>query len=109
EYLIYANPAGATAPIPIVNYVYSDGALDIFKSEIDRTAPFLEYFSDIFTLYPFAEEKYGHSMAPMGGGMEHQTMTTQATFTFTLTAHELAHQWFGNNVTCGSWKDIWLN
>ena len=21
----------------------------------------------------------------------------------------MAHQWFGNKVTCGSWKDIWLN
>ena len=45
----------------------------------------------------------------MGGGMEHQTMTTQSTFFFTLTAHELAHQWFGNHVTCASWQDIWLN
>jgi aminopeptidase N len=41
--------------------------------------------------------------------MEHQTMTTQDGFSFTLTAHELFHQWFGDNVTCGSWEDIWLN
>jgi aminopeptidase N len=41
--------------------------------------------------------------------MEHQTMTTQGFFTFTLTAHELAHQWFGDYVTCASWQDIWLN
>jgi aminopeptidase N len=26
-----------------------------------------------------------------------------------LMAHELAHQWFGDRVTCGSWEDIWLN
>ncbi|WP_187262566.1 M1 family aminopeptidase [Pontibacter beigongshangensis] len=109
EYLIYANPAGAAAPVPILNYVYRGGALETLKPQIDLTAPFMEYFSGLFTLYPFASEKYGHSMAPMGGGMEHQTMTTQSTFTFTLTAHELAHQWFGNNVTCASWQDIWLN
>ena len=24
-------------------------------------------------------------------------------------AHELAHQWFGDKITCGSWRDIWLN
>ncbi|HEX8348627.1 MAG TPA: M1 family aminopeptidase, partial [Hymenobacter sp.] len=30
-------------------------------------------------------------------------------FNFTLTAHELFHQWFGDNVTCASWQDIWLN
>lgn len=109
EYLISANPTGAAAPVPVLNYVYSGGALDVFREEIDQTAPLLEYFSELFTLYPFHEEKYGHSMAPMGGGMEHQTMTTQSTFFFTLTAHELAHQWFGNHVTCASWQDIWLN
>jgi aminopeptidase N len=26
-----------------------------------------------------------------------------------LIAHEAAHQWFGDKITCGSWKDIWLN
>jgi aminopeptidase N len=26
-----------------------------------------------------------------------------------LVAHELAHQWFGNSVTAGSWRDIWLH
>jgi len=26
-----------------------------------------------------------------------------------LIAHEMAHQWFGDKVTCGTWKDIWLN
>ncbi len=30
-------------------------------------------------------------------------------FNFSLIAHELAHQWFGNYITCGSWRDIWLN
>ncbi len=48
-------------------------------------------------------------MAPMGGGMEHQTMTTLHDFSFYLVAHELAHQWFGDFITCGNWQDIWIN
>ncbi|QCR23648.1 M1 family aminopeptidase [Pontibacter sp. SGAir0037] len=109
EYLIYANPAGVPAPIPVLNYIYRGGALNTYRAEIDLTTPLIEFFSELYILYPFAREKYGHSMAPIGGGMEHQTMTTQSTFTFTLTAHELAHQWFGDHVTCASWEDIWLN
>ncbi len=41
--------------------------------------------------------------------MEHQTMTTLQNFNFDLVAHELVHQWFGDNVTCASWQDIWVN
>ncbi|WP_375435530.1 M1 family aminopeptidase [uncultured Hymenobacter sp.] len=108
EYTNYANPTGGPQ-IPIVNYVYNQAALTNFRTEIDRTPGFIEHYSSLVGLYPFASEKYGHSMAPLGGGMEHQTMTTQDGFSFTLTAHELFHQWFGNNVTCGSWEDIWLN
>ncbi|UOQ70737.1 M1 family aminopeptidase [Hymenobacter cellulosilyticus] len=108
EYVNYANPVGGPR-IPIVNYVYSTTALNDYRTEIDRTPGFIENFSNLVGLYPFAKEKYGHSMAPIGGGMEHQTMTTQDGFNFTLTAHELFHQWFGDNVTCASWQDIWLN
>ena len=36
-------------------------------------------------------------------------MTTQGFFEKTLTSHELAHQWFGDHVTCASWCDIWVN
>ncbi|GAB2942532.1 M1 family aminopeptidase [Hymenobacter coalescens] len=108
EYVNYANPTGGPR-IPIVNYVYNQAALNDYQAEIDRTPGFLENFSELVGLYPFANEKYGHSMAPIGGGMEHQTMTTQDGFSFTLTAHELFHQWFGDNVTCASWEDIWLN
>jgi aminopeptidase N len=41
--------------------------------------------------------------------MEHQTMSSMANLGEGLMAHELAHQWFGDHVTCGSWSDIWLN
>ncbi|MGY3087313.1 hypothetical protein ACVWYF_000339 [Hymenobacter sp. UYAg731] len=110
EYVNYAHPTGGPT-VPIVNYLYNQAALTYYQAEIDRTPGFIENYSSLVGLYPFANEKYGHSMAPLGlgGGMEHQTMTTQDGFFFNLTAHELFHQWFGDNVTCASWEDIWLN
>lgn len=112
DYTIYAHPAGLPAAdsIPIVNYVFDNPqALPTLQPQIDLAAPLLEFYSATFGLYPFWREKYGHSMAPIGGGMEHQTMTTQQDFNPLLTAHELTHQWFGDLVTCRSWRDIWLN
>lgn len=110
EYNIWAHPAGTSDSLLIQNYVYDNPAcLPNFQDEIDLTDDFIELYSQQFGLYPFMNEKYGHCMAPMGGGMEHQTMTTLGFFEFYLICHELAHQWFGDNVTCASWQDIWVN
>lgn len=110
DYSVYANPTGAPSPILIQNYIYDNpSTLPYFQNDIDETVDFLELFSDIFGMYPFADEKYGHCMAPLSGGMEHQTMTTQGFFVKWLTAHELGHQWWGDNITCASWADIWVN
>ncbi|MBF9220510.1 M1 family aminopeptidase [Hymenobacter ruricola] len=108
EYVTTAHPAGGPA-VPIVNYVYNQSYLNYWQSDINLTAGFIENYSTLAGLYPFANEKYGHTTVPIYGGMEHQTMTSQDGFEFTLTAHELFHQWFGDNVTCASWEDIWLN
>lgn len=96
--------------VPIQNYIYDrPGAVENFRRGIDSCAIMMNYFSELFGRYPFYKEKYGHSLAPLFGGMEHQTMTTQQHFGTRLTAHELAHQWFGNAVTCAGWQDIWMN
>jgi aminopeptidase N len=55
------------------------------------------------------DEKYGHAEFLRGGGMEHQTMSFMGSWNFGLIAHELAHQWFGNQTTCATWTDLWLN
>lgn len=110
DYSFYAYPEGDVDSVLIQNYIYDNPqTLPFFQTEINRTKTFIENFAQIFGPYPFENEKYGHCMAPFGGGMEHQTMTSQGSFNFTLTAHELAHQWFGDRVTCGSWRDIWVN
>lgn len=112
EYNEYTTTAFTGTPdeILIQNYIYTDPqVLTNFQAEIDLTADFIELFSDLYGMYPFANEKYGHCMAPISGGMEHQTMTTQGFFEKKLTTHELAHQWWGNYVTCDTWANIWIN
>lgn len=77
---------------------------------LDSTGYIVDHFSKLFGRYPFYKEKYGHCIAePLGGGMEHQTMTTLGAARTTLIAHELGHQWWGDNVTYTSWRDIWLS
>ncbi len=109
EYTVTANPSNS-GPVTIQNFIYDNPqTLLNFQDDIDETADFIELFADLFGPYPFADEKYGHCMAPIGGGMEHQTMTTQGSFSRGLTSHELGHQWWGDHVTCASWSDIWVN
>ncbi len=111
EYTNYAKPA-AMAPdsIPVLHYIVNNSTyFNSQKANLDRTPAFIEKFSELFGLYPFKDEKYGHAHASIGGGMEHQTMSTMNSFGLTLIAHELGHQWWGDNVTCATWNHIWLN
>ncbi len=112
EYDNYAKPA-AMAPdsILVQHYLVNNGGVYLAanKTNLDKTPVFIEKMSELFGLYPFKNEKYGHAHANIGGGMEHQTMSTMSSFGTSLIAHELAHQWFGNNVTCATWNHIWLN
>lgn len=111
EYNIYAYPEAMNGDsILIQNFIYdSPGYLESNKAAIDKTAQMVETLSDLYILYPFHDEKYGHCLTQLGGGMEHQTMTTLGGFSFGLVAHELGHMWFGDNVTCATWSDIWIN
>jgi hypothetical protein len=78
-------------------------------AELPKSVTMLGIFSELFGLYPFVREKYGHAEFGRGGAMEHQTMTSTTTFDENTIAHELAHQWFGDLITCASWPNLWLN
>lgn len=94
--------------VMVYNYIYPEDSLLATVTTTD-VIPQMQLFDSLFGLYPFDNEKYGHAQCGMGGGMEHQTMTFLGGFWYELFAHELAHHWFGNKVTCGTWEDIWLN
>jgi aminopeptidase N len=94
--------------LEILNYVFPE-SLSSAQVQTAETVEIMEFYNERFEPYPFADEKYGHAEFGWGGGMEHQTMSFMGSFGYSLIAHELAHQWFGDKVTCGSWEDIWLN
>jgi aminopeptidase N len=109
NYSVY-NQVGGTAPneYPIINYVYPE---DLASSipDLAETPAILDLYENLFEIYPFHSEKYGHAQFSWGGGMEHTTVSFMVNFSRQLIAHEMGHQWFGDKITCGSWKDIWLN
>lgn len=92
----------------ILNYCYPEDTSAAFENGY-YTAGIMSYFGSFFGDYPFKNEKYGHAQFGWGGGMENQTITFIGGYNYGLIVHELAHSWFGNKVTCGSFQDLWLN
>lgn len=104
----------STYTMPIRHWVSEEDSADM-EYRFRNTSDMLYWFSETYTIYPFIDEKYGHVSAPIGGAMEDQTNTffnTDANWGSDwdwVVAHELSHMWWGDWVTCGTWKDIWLN
>lgn len=109
NYQVYTQTAGIEPnTFPIVNYIYPESYAAAVVS-LAQTPVIMDLFENLFETYPFSAEKYGHAQCGFGGGMEHTTVSFMGNFSRGLIAHELAHQWFGDKITCGTWKDIWLN
>lgn len=109
-YNIQAGLGTVESPFfPINNYLYPENNTSSVQAQIDQTVPIMNVFETKFGPYPYRNEQYGHVQFGWGGGMEHATLSSMNSWGRSLIAHELGHQWFGDKVTCGSWKDIWLN
>jgi len=105
---------GAPQPLLLQYFVYPGMQNDPdIISVLNYTGDFLINYSAKFGIYPFINEKFGVCIAPIGGGMEHQTMPMLGTLGGTiekgLHAHEMAHQWFGDGVNLANFHDVWLS
>lgn len=95
--------------MPVAFYIYPTYDYPLNRSAWEKVLGMLSVFGSLYGPYPFLGEKYGLYNFPFGGGMEHQTISGQGGFGESLSAHELAHQWWGDAITCKTWCDIWLN
>lgn len=109
NYSVFTNSVQlGNVNLPMQTYCYPE-SLALFQLNTPLVLDQMKYFHKTFGDYPFIKEKYGHVQFGWGGGMEHQTTTFIVSPNEGLMAHELGHQWFGDKVTCASWRDIWLN
>ena len=107
--------------IPVVSYVPKGRLADAARS-FEKTAEMVAFFSEQ-TGYRYPWPKYTQICVDeyIGGGMEHTSATTLTLETLHdarahldtssdgLVSHELAHQWWGDLLTCKDWAEIWLN
>lgn len=116
------DDGGMPASMPVPCYVYPDHfnpglgePLPIYKAGCDEMLGMLETLIGIFGTYPWIDEKYGVVETGGTGGlsssMEHQTLSSmwKVDGYSDIMTHELAHQWWGDEITCETWYDIWLN
>ncbi len=97
-----------TDSMVITNFIYPEN-FNYVKPLVDETDEMIEVFADRYGEYPFIEEKYGHAEYQWGGAMEHQTCSSMGFWGIGVISHELAHQWYGDMITCKDWHHIWLN
>lgn len=105
DYFHYSD----TDSMLVIHYIYPEFLNSSLINSLERTVDMLEVFSEKYGEYPFILEKYGHAQFGWGGGMEHQTISSMGSFGEGIVSHELAHQWFGDKITCADWNSIWLN
>ncbi len=98
--------------VPVVLAALESDTADIVNSFVHLDEAF-HFFEDKFGLYRW--EKVGYSVTPVGA-MEHPgniaypaSLVTGTTSGEEIMAHELAHHWFGNLITCNDAKEMWIN
>ncbi|MEW6072665.1 MAG: M1 family metallopeptidase [Planctomycetota bacterium] len=108
--------------IPVEYYVQRGVGEETARRSFGKTPDMLAFFSDATgILYPYPKYSQVAVQRFVVGGMENISATTQTDLTLHderehldqssdgLVAHELAHQWWGDYLTCRTWRHLWLN
>ena len=111
----YRNVNIGGTNVPVVYYILAGKAASVYTNAVaamDKINLALVAFSNKFGDYPFKNEKHGfYDGLLLAGGMEHQTFSLiapNALADLKTLAHELMHQWFGDNVSFATWNHLWL-
>src|SRR5208282_760454 len=119
----FVEKDGTWRGIPL-RYVVPKGREDVIDSTFPRTSLMLDAFSDkLGVKYPWAQYAQVAVDDFVAGGMENTSATTLTVHGLVhpalaaerqfgsddLISHELAHQWFGDLLTCKDWANAWLN
>jgi aminopeptidase N len=105
-----------------VQFGVPKGLMEMGQTSFGGTGDMIRLYSTI-TGFRYPYPKFSQEAVPdyMFGGMENITAVTQTIGALHpksadstnssegLVLHELAHQWFGDTVTCSDWSDAWIN
>ena len=102
----YTSLDGKTV-MPVDCYIYPTQGWVLNK--VDFTPEAIKCYAERFGEYPYLDEKYCTASIRQIAAMEHQTCSSMGGYWEGTVVHELAHQWFGNQITCATWDDTWIN
>ena len=118
DFAVYHDKVG---DLPVDYYVLKEVDEATARRAMGKTPKMIQFFNDKIGT-PYAFVKYAQVCLPeFGGGMEHSSATTMTDTILkdpiahaerdadSIVAHELAHQWFGDLLTCRDWSNLWLN
>lgn len=110
DIVYWEKPSPSTDTLPI-RFYYNPGE---DPSQIKNIiVPLSDFYYSMFGDHPFEKDGFATVTRQFAwGGMENQSLTTLCQGCWgdeLLVAHEYAHQWFGDMITCATWADVWLN
>jgi aminopeptidase N len=108
----FALDVDESGPVPVWTWAPPELLGPMLDSAGD-TPGMIAYLSTVYGDYRWS--RYGNVIVPFGGGMEHTTATSFGDQLVGddgaewVNVHELGHHWWGDDVTCADFDQIWLN